>query len=76
MTHSDLFQMRISPADRESLAALAAIMNRSQADTIRFCIREMARALAVAQAATPTAHVLPSPVESTQTADLAPAVMG
>lgn len=47
MLLSENLNLRLSPADREVLAALAQKLNRSQADTIRFSVRELARVLVV-----------------------------
>jgi hypothetical protein len=44
MLATEKFTLRISPEDRELLARLSKMVHRSQSDTIRWIVRETAKA--------------------------------
>jgi hypothetical protein len=47
MSNSQQFKLRISPEDRQLLAAVAVHLQRSQADTLRFLVRDAAHNIGI-----------------------------
>lgn len=47
MTREDYFAMRVNPAERQLIAAVAERLERNESDTMRLLVREKARELGV-----------------------------
>jgi len=65
MTKTNRFTFRATDADRQAVATLAAKLQRSQSDAVRFVVVEASRQLSQAELPAPIAHPAQQPEQIT-----------